>query len=356
MVKKQKSTDEDDDESEDSEDEESDASQKKYIIPDILAKLAKDDAATDDIEDSDVQQRSSRVVYLPGTIEELREKLLLLLAEFEAGNTTTRNEIVAILDQLWDQNAIDEQSYIDFNNRIPIKGKGLKTNLIQDTVKYLVAHDKKELVKLLKDFKKTAAAGQDDAVGDTVANLEELVNTFLEAKDDEDAEADDELTLIKIGDVVRELETSKILKSNLHRLKMLLNYIDRNRYRVQSIVSRLSDAESERERVGILEQLTREGLLSQEQFEKLEDLKQVDLPRVIDIIKETKIGHGIKFLPSTLPDLKNRLHLLLTRDTVDTELSRVKREIHALLEELLRREAISAEHYATIKEDNNILY
>ena len=181
-----------------------------------------------------------------------------------------------------------------------------------------------------------------------------MVNTFLEVKDD--AEADDELTLIKIGDVLRELETSKILKSNLHRLKMLLNYIDRNRYRVQSIVSRLSDAESERDRVGILEQLTREGLLSQEQFEKLDELKQVDLPRVIDIIKETKIGHGIKFLPSTLPDLKNRLHFLLTNDdSVDTELSRVKREIHALLEELLRREAISAEQYTTVK-DNNILY
>ena len=104
--------------------------------------------------------------------------------------------------------------------------------------------------------------------------------------------------------------------------------------------------------------MTREGLLSHEQFEKLEELKEVDLPRVINIIKETKIGHGIKFLPSTLPDLKNRLHLLLTNndESVDTEMSSIKREIHALLEELLRRKAISTAQDTTVKEDNNILY
>jgi len=320
-----------------------------------------DDDADDDkenIEDSNVQCKS-KVVYLPGTIERLREKLLLLLAEFEAGNTATRNEIVAILDELWNRNAIDEQSYIDFNNRIPIKGKGLKTDMIQDTVKYLIAHDKKELMKLLKEFKKTSQNDDDDDADskDTVGTLEDLVITFLEPKDeDADAEAEDELALTKIDDALRKLQTTKILKSKLHRVKMLLSYIDRNRYRIQSIISRLADAETERERMAILEQLTREGLLSNDQFEKLDALKEVDLPRVVDIIKETKIGHGIKFLPSTVPDLKERLHHLLTDDSIDTELSYIKREIHALLEELLRRKAISDEQYSAIKEDNKMLY
>ena len=38
------------------------------------------------------------VVYLPGDINELTDKLHLLLAEFLAGNTTVRNELDYVLD------------------------------------------------------------------------------------------------------------------------------------------------------------------------------------------------------------------------------------------------------------------
>ena len=40
------------------------------------------------------------VVYLPGDINELAKKLQLLAAEFFAGNTTVRNELVHVLDAL----------------------------------------------------------------------------------------------------------------------------------------------------------------------------------------------------------------------------------------------------------------
>ena len=36
---------------------------------------------------------------------------MLLFGEYHAGNTTTYNEIIAILDELRRQNAITEQSY-----------------------------------------------------------------------------------------------------------------------------------------------------------------------------------------------------------------------------------------------------
>ena len=67
-------------------------------------------------EDEEDVKGGRGIIYLPGTIEGLKEKLILLLAEFQAGNTTTRNEIVAILDRLRDRNAITEHEYIDYND------------------------------------------------------------------------------------------------------------------------------------------------------------------------------------------------------------------------------------------------
>ena len=52
-----------------------------------------------------------RIIFLPRDIDGLQQKLMLLLGEYHAGNTTTYNEIVAILDELKRQNAITEQSY-----------------------------------------------------------------------------------------------------------------------------------------------------------------------------------------------------------------------------------------------------
>ena len=56
------------------------------------------------------------VVFLPGTVGGLLQKLCLLTAEYDAGNKTTRNQIVAILDQLYDRKVITEEDYIECNN------------------------------------------------------------------------------------------------------------------------------------------------------------------------------------------------------------------------------------------------
>lgn len=56
------------------------------------------------------------IVYLPGDINSLTEKLHLLLAEFRAGNTTTRNEIVSILDELLRRKRMSRKEYTEINN------------------------------------------------------------------------------------------------------------------------------------------------------------------------------------------------------------------------------------------------
>ena len=60
----------------------------------------------------------------------------------------------------------------------------------------------------------------------------------------------------------------------------------------------LDDAEDNEQ--DILKRLTREELLSEEQYKKLSALEDLtDLEAVADIMKDTKVGQGLKFLPRT---------------------------------------------------------
>ena len=81
---------------------------------------------------------------------------------------------------------------------------------------------------------------------------------------------------------------------------------DSKRYRVQSIFTRLDDEE---DTLFTLMVLVKEEFLLLEQFTKLSQLEDVDLPAIAAVIKETKIGEGLKFLQRTLVDLTKTLHI-----------------------------------------------
>ena len=53
------------------------------------------------------------VVYLPGDINGLAKKLHLLAAEFFAGNTSVRNELVHVLDALLRLKQLTRKEYAD---------------------------------------------------------------------------------------------------------------------------------------------------------------------------------------------------------------------------------------------------
>ena len=57
----------------------------------------------------------SGIQFLPGDIKGMSTKLNLLLAEFRAGNKSTRNEIVFILDELLRRKRISRKEYTDIN-------------------------------------------------------------------------------------------------------------------------------------------------------------------------------------------------------------------------------------------------
>ena len=73
-----------------------------------------------------------------------------------------------------------------------------------------------------------------------------------------------EPTRIKIDEVRRKLESSAILKSKQHRLKVLLDDITQNRHRVQTVLKRLANAECKEQLSFTLKQLALEELLSEE--------------------------------------------------------------------------------------------
>ena len=58
------------------------------------------------------------VVFLPKDIKGLWQKLKLLGAEYRAGNKTTHNELVAVLDELKRQGGITEEEYTDINSSL----------------------------------------------------------------------------------------------------------------------------------------------------------------------------------------------------------------------------------------------
>ena len=116
----------------------------------------------------------------------------------------------------------------------------------------------------------------------------------------------------------------------------------------------MNDAMGEKEISSTLKRLAREEFLSEEKYQKLAELEDFDSSKLIDVIKETKIGQGLKFLPRKLTDLSKNLQLWL-EELVETGSSVVKKKVAAVLEELLRRKAISHERYTSIKEDNVIM-
>ena len=65
---------------------------------------------------SEDKKSGSGTIFLPGDIKGLVTKLELLLAEFHAGNRTTRNEIVSILDELKRRKEISRERYQSINN------------------------------------------------------------------------------------------------------------------------------------------------------------------------------------------------------------------------------------------------
>ena len=95
-------------------------------------------------------------------------------------------------------------------------------------------HDKEELVELLKEFKDEAG----EEFIDTIIKLEEPINAFFT-----DEFLDGDSILPMIDELRAAIENSPLTKSKQHRLKLLVDDINKNRYHVKSILTTLNNAQ-----------------------------------------------------------------------------------------------------------------
>ena len=171
-----------------------------------------------------------------------------------------RNELVFILDELLRQEAISQEAYTQVNNLLAESlgddgseemdvdddaaaaaaneesEEDVVKNLIQSTTDGIIQHDKKELVELLKEIKEEAG----EEFIDTVLKLEERIDAFFT---DEFLEGNEILPMI--NELRAAIENSAITKVKQHRLKMLVDDINKNRYRVKSILTTLNNVQEE---------------------------------------------------------------------------------------------------------------
>ena len=332
-----------------------------------------DDSSEDDgtIDVSDLPP-PDKVKFLPVRISGLRARFEVVLKKIAVNRksgtcekTTDRNEAVFLLDELKRQGGISQRRYVEYNNflaeSLPLgfrvsdqeeQETAMETDeedeikkQITDTADYLIEHDKKALLEITNEIER------EDAIMETVTTLEELIKIYLEReflKRESVAE--------NIHELVERLSANKnVQKSTLLRIKMLVNDIAANRARVKEIVNRFNQAgDVKATRLFLFENLKKEELISEQQYLKLVDeIDAMDMKKLTNIIRETKIGRGMNFLPRKTDVLIDTLQQWL-QELVENGGTALKNHISSLLNELRQRKKISEERYSQLKQQHNI--
>ena len=128
-------------------------------------------------------------------------------------------------------------------------------------------------------------------------------------------------------------------------MKTLLDDMNRNRRRIREIFQRIDDAVDNDE--DVWKTLVREGLISGDHFEKLRALDRTYKEKIANVLKGSKIGQGIPFLPTSLSELRNIFGKLWKKFEKDGR-KMVRSKLLPILEELLRRGGIRDAQYAVL--------
>jgi ferritin len=195
---------------------------------------------------------------------------------------------------------------------------------------------------------------KDEDIIETVTELEELIEMYLE---DEEFLERESAVAVKVHELLDKLSKSKhVQKSLLLKIKILVNDISKNRVRVREIVRRFNRAgDDSKSRLWIIEQLAKEELLSEQQYFKLaEIIDEIDIKQLTDVIRETKIGQGMNFLPRKTGDLIDSLREWM-QEFVEKGGTVLQNKISSVLNELLQRKTISDKRYNELNEEINKL-
>ena len=268
------------------------------------------------------------------------------------GSNVENNELILpkILDKLKtlpDEDRIELEHFVRRIDEVRVE------ELAKAVFTYVTRHDQDELKQIIKQIKKS---------GNDVSHLNELLQMFFEKTRDENGE----LLLPQIEHIIVNLP---ILKTDQLRFQILLRDLQKNRYRIERILTSLNSASTGNEYLDRLHHLTAERFLSNDQFNQLNSSLDTDgnrdISHVANIIKMSKIGRGVRFLPRTTRGLYDTLNTIVDDSsrppppptTTDSSLSsnnssslNTKELLSAILDELLQRKAIPEKDYIVISE------
>ena len=270
------------------------------------------------------------------------------------GSNVENNELILpkILDKLKtlpDEDRIELEHFVRRIDEVRVE------ELVKAVFAYVTRHDQDELKQIIEQIKKS---------GNDVSHLNELLQMFFEKTRDENGK----LLLPQIEHIIVNLP---ILKTDQLRFQILLRDLEKNRYRIERILTSLNSASTGNEYLDRLHHLTAERFLSNEQFNQLNSSLNTsgnrDISHVANIIKMSKIGRGVRFLPRTTRGLYDTLNMIVDDSsrppppppttTTDSSLSSnnsstldTKELLLAILDELLQRKAIPEKDYIVISE------
>ena len=289
--------------------------------------------------------------------EELEDRFNHLLIEYtREKKPESGHELAMLLDIMLDRGLVTAIEYSKLNSSIAAppaadedeidasdkeeeedeeeEAEGEMGRIIKETVDYVIRLDKEELSGLLMELRDEVGGGE---FLDALIDLDLLAGKFLENEFEDGAQL---LPLIEEKRLA--LEASPAPPSKLLRVKILLDDLQNNRHRIQEIFQRIDDAVENEEDIWKL--LVREGLISDEQFEKLSQLENTELEEISSILKGVKSGQGISFLPTTMAALRYTFGQLWKAGDG-------KNKILPVLKELLRRGGMTEGQYSILVDE-----
>ena len=210
---------------------------------------------------------------------------------------------------------------------------------ISKLVEYLSLHDVEEVGKILNTL-------EDIEIGEEeIKTLRKLVKDWINYD-----RVGEEPNMAPIEEVLKKISSSGANRSELLRLTMALKDIKRNYYRVSDILRRMKvifdDENRKAENVADgIKGLIRDELISEEQYDELmRIINDLDMEQLIKVIRTTKSGRGIDFLPRDTKDLYQKVLEWTAVHQKDPSFD-LKQKILSALHELRFRKSIKKNDY-----------
>ena len=212
-------------------------------------------------------QDPNEITILPHDPQKLQTLFDEKFDEFQRGKLENRNELVFLLDEMLRRGVIDADQFKNYNDNM--SNSLDEPEIIQRALNKMLKKQNKAIRLRLPESSK----------------LQKQVDEYLDNAF---------VGLDEINSTIKSLEGSKIPKSELIAIKMMLEDIDNVRERVKDVIFSLTEAESNEAIDNVLDRLLKEDQISFKEYEKLkEDENAHDVNNIVDVIS----GLDLKLRP-----------------------------------------------------------